>query len=202
MVRMLAALFLALSMTGSRVQDKMHPLSSLPPLQPEQAKSPLELAVYLPSANSDLDPVRSWIPADSLAVKLYVMVRVTNISDQSLVLPGFCHWAPGFAFTSDSPDAMTPPFFRTLNGQINWILLKPRESAYGYDNIAGKIAFTRSGRYSIQYQIDVGYCDYRGNGTPKNEETLTKEFPSSDHRSINHGIFEIRVSPEQVTAKQ
>jgi hypothetical protein len=88
----------------------------------------------------------------------------------------------------------------TLNGQIDSVLLKPGESAYGVENIVGQITFLVRGRYVVEYQLDVGYSFYTGTADSESESSLMKSYPRADHREITQGKLDVRITPDLVSS--
>ena len=139
--------------------------------------------------------MKGWYGTDSIPAKIYAVVKVSNLSDKTVVLPGFARWAPGFVFTCDSPAARLPPWFITLSGEIEWIFLAPGESVYGIENIAQRIAFLQTGRYHIGYQVAVGYAYVTGAAPPSPQ---IQDRYQRDHTAVARGSLEVLVSTNEV----
>jgi hypothetical protein len=188
-----AALFFLLTLSGC---TKLHPLTPLVPEKSDETNPPLSLQVFLPS-DKDLVPLKGWLPPTPAATQILVMVRITNTSNKIVVLPEFTYWNAGLEFTCSSGDARQPPFFRTYNGQIEWVFLKPHESVSSYDNFADQMAFLRAGHYIVEYQINVGYT-YAPSMPLAPHDLYADAHYHRDHGVVKRGLLDVLVRPGQV----
>jgi hypothetical protein len=192
-----AALLLSLTLSGC---TRLHPLAPLVPQKSDETNPPLSLEVFLPS-DKDLVPLKGWLPPVPAATQILVMVRITNTSNKIVVLPGFAYWSAGLEFTCSSGDARQPPFFRTFNGQIEWVFLKPHESVSSYDDLAYQIAFLRPGLFMVEYQINVGYTYAASMPLASDDPHVDAQY-HRDHGVVKQGLLDVLVRPGQVFSEK
>ena len=197
-MRLLAGiLLLSLVLTGC---TRTYPLPALHPFKErksDETQPPLAFHVFLLSDLVDQESLRR---SDPYLTTIPVLARITNTSNQIVVLPdvGPFAWYDAFSFFCSSPEVRHPV-------PVNWdfetpdeppLVLAPQESILVHASIRSRIAFLRQGRYQVDYQLVVGYAYHP---IPGREKASIYYRYRQDHIAVARGKLNVPVEANQVS---